>query len=68
MTNYTQNRGSRKTRTDSFVRRVKQERKENSSFGKILVSMIIILVAIVSCIFILGGSEDNYSVYGFSVK
>ena len=58
MTNYTQNRGSRKTRTDSFVRRVKQERKENSSFGKILVSMIIIFVAIVSCIFILGGSED----------
>lgn len=54
MTNTTQ----RRERTDSFVRRIKQERQERSSFAKVLIGMIIVFIGVVAAIFILGGSEE----------
>jgi LCP family protein required for cell wall assembly len=48
----------RRERTDSFVRRVKQQREERSSFAKVLIGMIIVFIGIISAIFILGGNEE----------
>lgn len=54
MTNNTQ----RRERTESFVKRIKAEREERSSFAKVLIGMIIVFIGVVACIFILGGSEE----------
>ncbi len=54
MTNNTQ----RRERTESFVKRIKQEREESSSFAKVLIGMIIVFIGVVACIFILGGNEE----------
>ncbi len=58
MANNTQ---QRRDRTDSFVRRIKQEREENSSFAKVLIGMIIVFIGVVAGIFILGDNEEFIS-------
>lgn len=55
MANNTQ---QRRERTDSFVRQIKQERQERSSFAKVLIGMIIVFIGVVAGIFILGGNEE----------
>lgn len=56
MTNKTINR---QERTASFVKRVKEEmREEKSSFGKVFVGMIIIFVGVITAIFILSGNDS----------
>lgn len=54
----TNNTHQRRDRTDSFVRRIKQEREERSSFAKVLIGMIIVFIGVIACIFILGGREE----------
>ena len=54
----TNNTRERRERTESFVKRIKQEREERSSFAKILIGMIIVFIGVVACIFILGGNEE----------
>ncbi len=54
MTNNTQ----RRERTESFVKRIKAEREERSSFAKVLIGMIIVFIGVVAGILILGGSEE----------
>ena len=58
MTNRTMNR---QERTASFVKRVKEEmREERSSFGKVFVGMIIIFIGIIAAIFVLSGNDSFF--------
>ncbi len=52
------NKISRRERTESFVRHIKKEREESSSFAKVLIGMIIVFVGIIAALFIFAGNEE----------
>ena len=52
------NKINRRERTESFVKRIKKEREESSSFAKVLIGMIIVFIGIVAALFIFAGNEE----------
>ena len=54
MTNSTQ----RRKRTDTFIKQVKQNREESSSFAKVLIGMIIVFIGVILSIFVLADNEN----------
>lgn len=52
------NKISRRDRTESFVKQIKKEREEKSSFAKVLVGMIIVFIGVIAALFIFAGNEE----------
>jgi LCP family protein required for cell wall assembly len=51
---------NRRQRTEAFVKHMKEEREENSSFAKVLVGMIIVFVGIIAGIMVLSGNDTFF--------
>ncbi len=51
------NKTLRKTRTESFVKRVRQQKEEKSSFAKVFIGLLIACAGAFAAIFILGNNE-----------